>query len=160
SALERALPTLIEHLRAARVVEVRSEASLEAPFAGVRLHGAIDLWVTRDDGRMAVIDLKWGGETWRAELLAKNRHLQLATYGALVRSTTGGPWPDQAFYILLNAALLARDRAFFPDATVPPPISRDTIDDLWRQAELTVEWRRAQLASGRVEVVAEATLAQ
>jgi hypothetical protein len=104
--------------------------------------------------------LKWGGESWRTDLLAKNRHLQLATYGALVRATTGGPWPDQAFYILLNATLLARDRAFFPEATVPTVVSRDTIDDLWRQAELTVEWRRAQLASGRVEVIAEATVAQ
>jgi hypothetical protein len=132
---------------------VRAELALAAVVDGERLSGSIDLCVERADGRSAVVDLKWGGEAYRARLLAANRHLQLAVYAALVRAATGSSrWPDCAFFVISSAKLLARDRSFFPDATVPALASGESLPDLWRRAGITLDWRRRQLAAGHVAI--------
>ena len=90
ATLERALVQLLAHFRSAGVVEVTAEASGEAPFAGRRLVGSIDLMLTCYDGRRVVLDVKWAGESYRRDLLAENRALQLATYSFLLKSQDRG----------------------------------------------------------------------
>ncbi len=156
--LERALPELLDQLAVANVVTVNCEAKLDATLVpDVGLQGAVDLWVTRQDGAMAVVDIKWGGERARAKLLAENRHLQLATYAHLVASRTAGPWPAQAYFIVSAARLLATDRRFFPNATVATRTANEDAEALWRRAVASYRWRRAQLDRGYVEVVVTGT---
>ncbi len=154
--VERALPRLIEELRRADVVRVQAEHATEAGFAGERLHGFIDLLVETAPGRRAVIDVKWGSERFRADLLAANRHVQLATYAYLCRA--GGQWPAVAFFIAASPALLAQDREVFPGARVcAPEAGSGGTPGLWQALERTVAWRREQLAAGLIEVTVAGT---
>ncbi|NJN51047.1 MAG: PD-(D/E)XK nuclease family protein [Gammaproteobacteria bacterium] len=154
TTLERALPALVAQLKAARVVTVRCEVAMAAPLVDdVELRGDIDLWVARADGATAVIDIKWGSEERRVELLASNAHLQLATYAYLVAHTTGSPWPEPAYFIVATANLLARTDAFFPDATVVDARSLEDERALWRRALASYRWRRSQLERGSIDVL-------
>jgi hypothetical protein len=103
-----------------------------------------------------VLDVKWGGQDYRVEELAANRHLQLATY-AYLRRTTDSRWPYQAFYIAATGNVVAPDRTVFPHALVAPNVRGETADALWHRVTSAYRWRRAQLAAGRIEVTAEGT---
>ena len=156
ATLERALVQLLAHLRSAGVVEVTAETSGEAPFAGRRLVGSIDLMLTCDDGHRVVLDVKWAGESYRRDLLAENRALQLATYSFLQKSQDqSDAWPDGAFFILLTGNVLAADQSSFPDAFMSPSIDGSGVADLWDRLRVTVDWRWAQLEKGQIEVVTD-----
>jgi len=147
---------LVQHLRAAQVVKVKCEERIvEIPFCGGELTGFIDLQVEQASGRLAVIDLKLGGKTSRIEELQKGRHLQLATYGHLVRSKSNQV-PHIAYFIFTGGGvLLARNNEFFPEAQVIPPSSGGAADEwrtCWKEFETLWKWRRSQLDQGRVEV--------
>ena len=156
ATLERALVQLLAHLRSAGVLEVTAETSGEVPFAGRRLVGSIDLMLTCDDGRRVVLDVKWAGESYRSNLLAENRALQLATYSFLLRSQDrSDAWPDGAFFILLTGNVLAADQSSFPDAFMSPSNDGSGVADLWDRLKVTVDWRWAQLEEGQIEVVTD-----
>ncbi len=158
ATLERALVRLLAHLRSAGVVEVTAEASGKAPFAGRRLTGSIDLMLTRDNGQRAVLDVKWAGESYRGNLLAENRALQLATYSYLKKSQDeSDAWPAGAFFILATGNVLAADRASFPDAILSASIDGSGVSDLWDRLQVTCDWRWAQLERGLIEVVTDLT---
>ena len=147
---------LIEILRDSKINEVTLEKKIEAlPFIGGQIGGRIDLIARRADGKTAVIDLKLGGKTKRRGELQNNRHLQLATYGHLMRQSEGTE-PATAFYILSNGgALLTRDDTFFPNIPAISP-KRDTPatdwQACWQEFEQIYQWRRRQLDQGRIEV--------
>lgn len=85
---QQSLWHLIEILRDSEITEVTLEKKIDAlPFIGGQIGGRIDLIARRADGKTAVIDLKLGGKTKRREELQNNRHLQLATYGHLMRQS-------------------------------------------------------------------------
>ena len=156
ATLERALVQLLAHFRSAGVVEVTAETSGEALFAGRRLVGSIDLMLTCDDGRRVVLDVKWAGESYRRDLLAENRALQLATYSFLQKSQDrSDAWPDGAFFILLTGNVLAADQSSFPDAFMSPSNDGSGVADLWDRLKVTVDWRWAQLEQGQIEVVTD-----
>ena len=156
--LERALVRLLAHLRSAGVVEAAAEASGEVPFEGRRLTGTIDLMLTRGNGQRAVLDVKWAGESYRGDLLAENRALQLATYAYLQKSQDGSDaWPASAFFILATGNVLAADRTSFPDAIVHPSGDGSGTADLWNRLRVACDWRRQQLEEGRIEVVTDLT---
>lgn len=125
------------------------------PFIGGQIGGRIDLIARRADGKTAVIDLKLVGKTKRREELQNNRHLQLTTYGHLMRQSEGTD-PVAAFYILSNGgSLLTRDETFFPDVRSISP-RRDTPGTdwqaCWQEFEEIYQWRRGQLDQGLIEV--------
>ena len=158
ATLERALVRLLAHLRSAGVVAAAAEASGEVPFEGRRLTGTIDLMLTRGNGQRAVLDVKWAGESYRGDLLAENRALQLATYAYLQKSQDGSDaWPAGAFFILATGNVLAADRASFPDAIVHPSDDGSGTADLWNRLRVTCDWRWGQLEEGRIEVVTYVT---
>ncbi len=158
ATLERAIVQLLEHLRSAGVVQARAEVHREAPFAGRRLFGLIDLLVTRDGGQRAVLDVKWAGESYRRGLLLDNRTLQLATYAYLQKTTDGNEtWPAGAFFILSSGNVLASDASGFPDGVVHPSNDDEGVVHLWERLRHTCDWRWAQLESGQIEVVTDAT---
>src|SRR5690606_19134630 len=63
--LERALQRLLEHLREARIENVRAEHPVSAPFKEIEISGIIDLLLQDRQGREIVLDVKWGGEQRR-----------------------------------------------------------------------------------------------
>jgi len=150
----QALWRLVEHLQKAGVRSVEVEKVVTGvPLGDGELNGRIDL-VARSPEGTAVIDLKLGGRAKREAELIANRHLQLAVYGHLLR-TTEGIEPHAAFFIFGNAALLTRTKAFFPDAF---PVKRSNEEDdsewsgCWEEFLQIWDWRKAQFASGLIEV--------
>lgn len=158
TTLERALVRLLSHIRAAGIEQVAPEASGEVPFAGRHLVGVIDLLLTDRNGRRAVVDVKWGRQSYRRDLLADNRALQLVIYAYLQKTLDEGElWPPGAFFILATGNLLANEDAIFPDAIVSPSGSGEGAADLWRRLGVTYDWRWEQLEAGRIEVVTDLT---
>jgi len=148
TTLERALVSLIDHLRSADVVSVQPELHAEAPFKSIRIGGDIDLLLTDRRGRESVLDIKWGAEKFRGDQLRANRHVQLAAYAYLRRTKR---FPYQAFFIIESGHILAQDASVFPDATVYAPDSGESVEDLWKRVGASYDWRWKQLARGRVE---------
>ena len=156
--LERGVVRLLAHLRAGGIEQVAPEASREAPFAERRLVGAIDLLLTDAERHDAVVDVKWGSQSYRRRLLVENRALQLATY-AYLQQTLGpaGEWPHVAFFILSTGNMLANDDSRFSDAVVAASESGEHAADLWRRLGVTYRWRWEQLGAGQIEVVTDLT---
>lgn len=152
---QRTAWTLIEHLRAAKVATVELEKEVEGSFVGGKLGGYIDLLLTNAKGEEAVLDLKWGGGSYKQTELKENRALQLALYARLRKA--GKRWPAQGYYILSEGRLLAQDRDFFPSAEVCAPAEGESAASLWLAFEKTWKWRRAQLDQGLIEVTVTGT---
>ena len=158
ATLERAVLRLLAHLRAAGIGEVVAEASREAAFAEHRLIGAIDLLLSDAHRHHAVVDVKWGSQSYRRDLLVENRALQLATYAYMQQTLDAqGRWPHVAFYILSTGNLLANDDSRFPDAVIAPSESGEDAADLWSRLGVTYRWRWEQLGARQIEVVTALT---
>lgn len=156
--LERSVVRLLEHLRAANVEHVAPEVSRESPFAERRLVGAIDLLLTDANRYRAVVDVKWGSQSYRRGLLVENRALQLATYAYLEKTLdAAGRWPHIAFFILSTGNLLTNGDSQFPEAVVATSASGEGAADLWGRLGVTYRWRWEQLGRRQIEVVTELT---
>jgi RecB family exonuclease len=154
---ESAIWTLLEHLRAAKVVRVDMEKEVAGSFAGGGLCGSIDMLLTNRKGEEAVLDLKWGAGRYRMQELRDNRGLQLLLYAYLRKVRKR--WPAQGYYILSEGRLLAQDARFFPQAEACSPPEGETEASLWLAFEKDWQWRRAQLNEGRIEVTVAGTQA-
>jgi hypothetical protein len=158
TTIRSAFLTLVKHLHHANIVTVRAEHTDQAPFEHIAIGGTIDLLLTDAKGREIVLDVKWGGDRYRADELAANRHLQLATYAYLRRGRSGqSGWPHQAFFIVQSGNLIAQDASVFPDAEVAAPQDAAGVADLWQRLERTIEWRWQQLSHSEIEVNVAAT---
>ena len=117
TTIRRALLSLLAHLRSARIASVQPESPATAPFEDGAITGTIDLLLTDEDGRETVLDVKWGSEKYRLDLLGSNQPLQLATYAYLRRQAGGSQtrWPATAFFIVETGDVLAQDNADFPE---------------------------------------------
>ena len=158
--ISRALIRLVHHLRSSEVaihkISSEYETAQAYSFGGVMLEGVIDLLLETSMGEL-VIDVKWGGESFRANQLAENRYLQLATYAymrkkALDQST----WPWIAFFIIESGQIVAPDASVFPNARVVEGEEDEGIEELWNRMNETYKWRRKQLESGNLEINIEA----
>ena len=153
-----ALWELLQQLRKADVSEAQSNVELPpAAFAGGQIGGIIDLKVKNRKGRLAVVDLKFGGRDVRAQELKENRALQLAVYGHLLSKGNKGTWPEVAYYILQNRVFMAQDKAFFPDASEITPASAGGPPQCWKDFEMVWRWRRQQVDQGWIEVTVTGT---
>ena len=151
--IERGLARLLRHLLDAGIERAQAEVPQEAGHRAFELRGMIDLLLRDANGRRVVLDVKWGSEFFRQEEMEAGRHLQLATYAWLHRAA-GEPndWPHPAYYIVTTGNVVAPDRAIFPDAIIAAPANGESVAQLWARAEVTHDWRRAQLDQGLVEV--------
>jgi ATP-dependent helicase/nuclease subunit B len=82
------------------------------PFS---LLGKTDLLLAAPDGRLVVIDLKWGGESHRRESLKAGTALQLAAYAFLVADECA-EHPVTGFYILRRHRLMTDTVGVLPNA--------------------------------------------
>jgi hypothetical protein len=151
----RSLVQLHRQLRAAGVQYVEPEKPLQAETPVGRLEGSADLLLHFGDADEALIDMKWSGHRKYLDLLKKAQHLQLAVY-ARMRQAEAGRWPQVAYYVLRNAALLAPTGTRLPDARTVA-IDAGATAALWQRAEATWRWRQEQLGRALIEVVVEGT---
>lgn len=153
-----ALWELIQQMRAAKVINARSNISLTAaPFHNSQLEGIVDLLVENREGRQAVLDLKFGGLRIREKELRENRALQLAVYGCLLNQQHKA-WPAAGFYILTLRRLIAQDDSYFSRARVISPESPPGgLKRCWSDFQKIWRWRRQQLEVGWIEITADGT---
>lgn len=152
----RALKVLVEHLQTANVQEVALEHSVNGSFSGGSLGGYIDLIAKRPDGREAIIDMKWGGETYRKQTLRKNTCMQLAIYAQL-RGQEIKRTADVGYFIIQSAELMMHASDFFSAAESIFPENGESITELWQRIDHTWKQRRKQLDEGKIEVPVSGT---
>lgn len=150
--LKRALITLMRQFKASAITSVESEMRLNGHYAGGEIKGFADLVLTNQQGKTAVLDMKWGGRKKYSEKLSKNSHLQLAIYAELLRQKLG-VWPDVAYYILVEAKLIAQHDEFFPDGNKVKKSVHESTSHLWERFKNSYAWRKALLQAGEIEVV-------
>lgn len=150
--IRRALLALMQQCRAAGIVEVASEAELSGDFAGGKIGGSADLILTSQDGRQAIVDMKWSGENRYPDKLKKNTHLQLAIYAELQRQKNQA-WPAVGYFILNTARLFTHDAHLLTGAVAVADKTGNQTASLWQQFNATWRWRDAQLQQGAIEVV-------
>jgi hypothetical protein len=147
------LAQLHESLQAAGAIAVEPEKSLAGDTPLGSLRGISDLLVTLANGRQALIDMKWAGNTKYRKQLNHQTHIQLAIYARLIENNTSA-WPAVAYFILQRPELLTTAAAVFPGVTpISPPGTSTSL--LWDRIMATWAWRRAQIEAGSLELVME-----
>jgi RecB family exonuclease len=160
---ERAIWQLIHHLRMAQIHEITAEQHMkELDVGDLRISGYIDLWMKDSAGRLAVLDLKYGGKGTREKELKKNTALQLAVYSVLLKTQENATnWPHMAYYILRSSDLLAQNREFFGEArTIACDHAQPGPETTWSEFLQIRHWRRQQLDLGWIEFPLHATEAE
>jgi hypothetical protein len=147
------LVQLHAHLRAAGAIRVEPEKNLEGDTPLGALRGSSDLVVTLADGRHAIIDMKWAGNTKYREKLNQQSHVQLAIYARLLENNTSA-WPAVAYFILREPELLTTSDTVFPGVT-PILVPGASTAMLWYRVMATWQWRRTQIEAGALECVME-----
>jgi ATP-dependent helicase/nuclease subunit B len=155
--MHQSLSTLVEHLKDAGVVSVQMELWQEGRYAGGKLNGSIDVLATRADGQEAVVDIKWGGKTYRRDALLENSYLQLATYAQLRRNNHAQSSPTLSYFIVMDAHMLSLDHEFFPNAEILKPEGLENAAQYWQRFEHSWHWRKDQLDKGLIEVTVRGT---
>jgi ATP-dependent helicase/nuclease subunit B len=113
--LVRATRSLVRLLRRGDYRVVSVEQPHEGDFLLGKLAGRTDLIVQRvQDGRMAVIDMKWSSEGSKIDSLKNGTALQLAAYSYLTREKN--EWPPTAYFLFPTAQLYSTKENDFPGA--------------------------------------------
>ena len=157
--LVRAMRELRRYLEGAgwRVAAVEEEVSTTSSLG--TLKGRLDVRLENAKSEQAVLDLKWGGGTYRA-LLEGGRAVQLAAYVRAVREAHGGntagkrteALPAAGYFSLHGAKVLTADArmGMGPDKTLDGP----TLAETWSRVEKTARAVQASLRAGKVPVAA------
>jgi RecB family exonuclease len=127
------------------------EEAVETSSSIGNLRGRLDVRLVNDEGKQAVLDLKWGEASYRA-LLEGGRAVQLAAY---VRAIHGaGPkkhsLPPAGYFALGSGRVVSADARMSAHKTLEGP----TLDDTWRRVEKTARAVQQSLREGKVYVAA------
>ena len=115
-------------------------------FAGAELSGFVDLLLSHPEHGTVVVDLKWGGWSFRKKLLEQGHALQLAVYAHAFRKGSG-LLPPTAFFILSEARFLTLYRGLFEPAVV---VEGPTMEEALAAAEETFGEVRMELEAGEL----------
>lgn len=157
-ALSR-MPTAIEVLAGSLIklnatvigAEIERETS-DALAQGLNLKGRVDLLVGIDDGKPAVIDMKWSkSDKYRREDIQAGHAVQLAVYGRIL-GTAEAPAPG-AYFMLSQARLLPAGDNVFGAA---PGEGAPSLATVWSNVSSTWKARMDQLGLGEVVATGEA----
>ena len=127
-------------------VEGREVEISDGRFANAGFAGFIDLLLSHPQRGEVVVDLKWGGWTYRKKSLEEGRALQLALYGNAIRKSGQG-MPPTAFFILSEARFLTLDHGLFDPAVV---VEGPSMDETLAAAEATYGDVREELNYGEL----------
>ena len=137
---------LVEILSGAKLRVKEVEKSIEAKTKKMNLVGRIDLLVGDPP---VVIDLKWGGETYRRDQLRDGTALQLAAYSRMLGGEDG--MIPAAFFIIRPQRLITQKNSPFKgvEGVDGPPLG-----ETWAAVEKTSMERLDELKAGRVGALA------
>ncbi|TAL98653.1 MAG: hypothetical protein EPN73_01630 [Paraburkholderia sp.] len=155
---ESAMISLLDHLRSAGAVSVRTEVEFEGVLGNVPLTGKVDLVVELQGKRTIALDMKWRGDKRYAAILSEGRHLQLALYSALIEQKEKLPPVALGYFIVESGSLFTTAMDVFPAAQVRVPRNGVTVNELLQQARESWKWRASQWEAGQIEVVADEVL--
>ena len=149
--VKHAIWTLIEHIQRNGWTVEATEKDLSGKFADTPVKGKADVVLKRNEEK-CVLDLKWGGRSYREGLIKNGADLQLVMYSRLL--TEEDDWAHTAYFIIESARLLARNTKAFQEIK-PLAAEEDafqTHQNIWQQMLKTYEWRLLQVQSGKVEI--------
>ena len=158
SICEGAICSLLDHLRAAGVIECRTEVEVDGTLGPVGLTGKVDLLVKLLDGRYVAFDMKWRGDKKYASLLLDGKHLQLALYATLLHQKLSITPAAVGYFIFESGAVYITSSDLFPAAQVRVPKGGVTVANLLDGAKESWKWRASQWNHGQIEVVRDADL--
>ncbi len=160
STLRASLRALLGQLRAAGATGIETEKDLAGSLFGLSFLGQADLVFSAASGRRCIVDMKNSRGVARfRDKISEDGDVQLTLYSELLAQQEGrlepGRETEGAYWLIPAATLLSRNRIVFPEAETAES-SRDQSGRL-AMVEASYAWRRAQLASGQIEVVCAAT---
>jgi ATP-dependent helicase/nuclease subunit B len=133
---------LVERLRKWGAGVVASEKQYEGVGLGASLVGKPDLVI---DSPLRIIDFKWGGASYRRDLLAHGGEYQLAVYSRLAAGKA--KLLPVAYYILESRRLITADPDAFPGAEV---VTGPDLEAVWEGLDRAHAVRRKELKAGDV----------
>ena len=149
--VKHAIWTLIEHIQRNGWQVEATEKDLSGKFAETPVKGKADVVLVRNNEK-CVLDLKWGGRSYREGLIKNGEDLQLVMYSRLL--TEEDDWAHTAYFIIETARLLARNTQAF--AEIKPLAAEDDAfminRNIWHKMLKTYEWRLQQVQAGKVEI--------
>lgn len=128
-----------------RITAVEEEIAV-ASEAGP-LHGRLDLRLVDAGGASAVLDMKWGGRTYR-ELLRQGRAVQLAAYVHALPDR-----PPAGYFVCSSGEVLSNDARLRGPRVLDGP----SLEQTWRRVGATARAVLAAHAGGAVHVPAART---
>lgn len=139
---------------------VDTELPISGKVATQELKGIVDLVLQRKKGNdyeKAIVDLKWGGATYRKDQLRNGEDLQLVIYSKLLDQHES--WAHTAYFIIESGKIIARNNLAFDSAEVVAPEAdfREVHQTIWNRIEKTYQWRMNQIKEGEIEVRTELT---
>jgi hypothetical protein len=139
---------------------VDTELPISGKVATQELKGIVDLVLKRKKGNdyeKAIVDLKWGGATYRKDQLRNGDDLQLVIYSKLLEQHES--WAHTAYFIIESGKIIARNNLAFDSAEVVSPEVdfREIHQAIWNKIEKTYQWRMNQIKEGEIEVRTELT---
>lgn len=145
--LAGAVAALARLLARGEMSVVSVEESLTGSLDGQTLNGRIDLRLRDTAGSEAIVDLKWGGSTYRG-LLKSGRAVQLAIYSHLTRGEVG-PAPGSAYFSLSRGTLMTTEpERFGGEGGIDGPSAAETMARIRRTLPLV----RQAVSRGEVAV--------
>ncbi|WP_343654269.1 PD-(D/E)XK nuclease family protein [Paraburkholderia caribensis] len=158
SICESALISLLDHLRSAGAISVRTEVAFEGVLGNVPLTGNVDLIVELQGKQTIALDMKWRDDKRYSAILTDGRHLQLALYSALIEQNEGAPPVAVGYFIVESGSLFITRADIVPTAQVRIPRNGITVNELLQQARESWAWRASQWDAGQIDVVVDEIL--
>lgn len=152
--LPHAMETLAASLAGLKATVIGPEVDrclADALAPGVALNGRIDLLVEVNDGKPAIVDMKWSRtDRYRRQEILAGHSVQLAVYGRML-GTDAAPAPG-AYFMLSQARLLpAGDNIFGSSVGAgAPPLAT-----VWSGVRSSWQAQIGQLGQGRVDAMSE-----
>jgi hypothetical protein len=128
-----------------------AEVPVSGDFAGLHIRGRADI-VLRKGNEKVVLDLKWGGYTYREALIRNREDLQLILYSDFLGGN--GPLPHSAYFIVESGRMIARTNIAFREINaIESKVDYALIhSEILTRMRATYAWRLEQLRRGQVEV--------
>jgi hypothetical protein len=134
-----------------------TEEALEGTLNDLDIKGYADL-ILEKGNESAILDLKWSGMTYRTNQVKNEEDLQLSMYNHLYHQKKG-TLPYSGYFILNRSKVITRNQEIFQE--VKPLVKDADHLDIQNRIQFklngTLDWRKAQLRDGILEIRANST---
>lgn len=115
------------------------------------IKGITDVVLERN-GQFLIVDLKWGGKTFRRNMLRSKEDIQLMLYSKYFGDVA--TWLDTCFYIIRDGTFITRtDGLFVASELVGNQDEYAAIyEEMYERLLKTMNWRFEQMAQGQLEL--------